>query len=422
MMLDVSYNEIKGEIIPPPSKSFSQRYILMASFLPGKKVIWPVGLSDDEKTAEGIARSCGMSVKRDGESITIEGNFHCPERLDCGESGTAFRLIMGMLSSRRCKTAVDVSGRLAQRPLAPLLESLSPHGFIVERNGNSFMVDATIFSSGEPFVVNPRESSQFVSALMMALSLQKGGGIIEMNGIPSSGGYIRITSEILRNLGVQSEFNANRIKISGKLKQMEGTYCNERDFSSSAILISLGLLCSTDGIRITGLPSSGLQPDSKILDILKDVININKFGDEIEISCRKVDDIPYFEVDVDKTPDLAPALSIIGMFSPNGVGLLNPDRLNLKESKRFDAILEIAKKLNSIVERTEDLITIKMGKLPDKFHPRDYHDHRMSMAQFVACAALMRKFSFPYTGDMDKSFPGFLPEMEKCGFHINRLD
>ena len=72
--LRISYDEIYGAITPPPSKSYSQRYVLMASFLPGKKFITPVGHSDDEKVALEIA------------CAALKHNFLFPETGDVSKS------------------------------------------------------------------------------------------------------------------------------------------------------------------------------------------------------------------------------------------------------------------------------------------------------------------------------------------------
>jgi 3-phosphoshikimate 1-carboxyvinyltransferase len=416
--LRISYDEIHGAITPPPSKSYSQRYILMASFLPGKKFIRPVGHSDDEKAALGIAQSCGMKVRPHEDGVSIEGKFSCPETLNCGESGTSFRLVHGLLFASGCRTTITVQGNLSGRPMGPLLDVLREHGYVCRNDDGIYHVDASARKELSHVSIDGSSSSQFVSSVMLAMSIMKGNRSITMLGKRSSGGYIRITSDVLENLGIKAEIDDDKISIYGSIGQMNGTYRIERDYSSSAFLIGLGLLCSEKGITVRDLPYHSAQPDSSFVEILGNLLHVERHENTVDITASRKDSIPHFEVDVDRCPDLAPPLSIIGMFSRNGMSLRNSERLDLKESRRLSAILEIADRLGSVVEHEDDYIMIRRGNLPEDFKPVDYHDHRMSMAQFIACAALKDNFLFPETGDVSKSYPDFFQHMQSIGFNI----
>ena len=416
--LRISYDEIYGEITPPPSKSYSQRYVLMASFLPGKKFIRPVGHSDDENVALEIAKSCGMRVMPHEDGVSIEGKFSCPEKLNCGESGTSFRLVHGLLFASGCRTTITVQGNLSGRPMGPLLDVLQKHGYVCRNDGGIYYVDASTRKELNHVSIDGGSSSQFVSSVMLAMSIMKGNRTINMLGKRSSEGYLRITSDVLENLGVKAEINDDKISIYGTIAQMNGTYMIERDYSSSAFLIGLGLLCSEKGITVRGLPYHSAQPDSSLVEILGNLLHVERHENTVDITASRKDIIPHFEVDVDKSPDLAPPLSIIGMFSRNGVSIRNSERLDLKESRRLSAILKIAEMLGSVVEHEDDYIMIRKGILPENFKPVDYHDHRMSMAQFIACAALKNNFMFPETGDVSKSYPDFFQHMQSIGFNI----
>ena len=420
--LRISYDEIHGVITPPPSKSYSQRYVLMASFLPGKKIIGPVGHSDDENVALGIVKACGMKVRAHEDGVLIEGEFSCPKTINCGESGTSFRLVHGLLFASGCRTTINVEGKLSGRPMGPLFDVLRENGYVCTNEGKIYNVDASGRKEFNNVSIDGSSSSQFVSSIMLAMSLMKGKKSITTTGKRSSEGYIQITSDVLENLGVETEIVQDKISIYGTALTMNGTYMVERDYSSSAPLIALGLLCSERGITLRDLPYHSAQPDSAIVEIFGNLLHAERHENTVDITASRKDTIPYFEVDVDRCPDLAPPLSIIGMFSRNGMGLRNPERLDLKESRRLSAILEIANRLGSKVEYHEDRILIRKGTLPEDFKPADYHDHRMSMAQFIACAALKNDFMFPDTGDVSKSYPDFFLHMRDIGFIIGNQE
>ncbi len=101
MNMKVRKGEIFGTIFAPSSKSFTQRYVLYSAFSNKPIKINNVSFSDDEIISIKIAETCNASIVYDKKSIRIKPDFRCPDGIYVGESGTSYRLSLGLLAARK---------------------------------------------------------------------------------------------------------------------------------------------------------------------------------------------------------------------------------------------------------------------------------------------------------------------------------
>ncbi|MGP6207762.1 3-phosphoshikimate 1-carboxyvinyltransferase [Cuniculiplasma sp. SKW3] len=417
-MIHVTFSKIGGEVVAPPSKSFMQRYVLLSSFIDGTMIIHNPGYSDDDLVSLSIGKNCGKIITQNEDEISISGKFKNPHIIDVGESGTSFRLVQGLLASTHSRTEILLKKSLIGRPMDPLISALSSHGYIYSKGSNSVTIDAFHFKCPESFTIDGTVSSQFISSLMfcLALSRKENGTVNVRNGI-SSEGYISITGQILEDFGCHVNLG-NEILVNSKDLRMPKIVHIEGDYSSSAFLIVIGLLLSDEGITVKNLPAKSMQPDMEILKILEKYLTIRRHENTLDVTASKRD-VGRISVDVKRIPDLAPPLSVLGMFSKEGVEIKNPERLRTKESDRLEAIIDLAKATGAVIESEEDAIIIRrgnskvIGDLPER------KDHRIVMAKFIASSMIDDRFQINFHRSVNKSFPEFWKYCERLGFKID---
>ncbi|KJE48792.1 MULTISPECIES: 3-phosphoshikimate 1-carboxyvinyltransferase [unclassified Acidiplasma] len=411
MIIEVKPGEIGGIVEAPSSKSFTQRYVLYSAFSGKPVTLRNISYCDDELIAIDIAKSCNAHIEYQRRDVKITPDFKCPKKIYVGESGTSYRLSLGLLAGRKCTTEISGKPALAKRPVEDLISCLENTGSIFYKNSEGFYkIDAT--NSGNVYcTLNASKSSQFASAMLFYYSFFKSACF----GIDSmvSEKYMDITVKTLEDFGINIKRENNKFIIDGYLKSKNDIHI-EGDYSSASYFMVLGIF--TGNILIKNLKKNSLQPDSGIIKILNDAAGcIEIFDDYIKIN--KAYEIKTVVVDVSATPDFAPVASVIGIFSKNGVIIKNYQRLEIKESNRYLNILDMVEKFGGIAEIKDDFMFIHPGgiKNPDTLI---YSDHRMVMSAIIAGIIAGSKTRYGDIEAINKSYPSFLNDLKKLGADI----
>ncbi|AAT43187.1 3-phosphoshikimate 1-carboxyvinyltransferase [Picrophilus oshimae] len=398
-----------GVINAPSSKSFSQRYILYSAFSNIPVTLKNVSFSDDERIALEIARACGADIEFN-DSLTIKPDFRCPDEINAGESGTSLRLATGLLAARRCKTFIHEEASLLKRPLDDLIKTLSEKNVVFNNLDNGIMIDASN-SIPSDSIIDGGRSSQFVSSMMMYHSLTS-GSLKALNIV--SNDYIKITIKTLNDFGI-SVYSSNGFFEFGKTLMKGNKICIEGDYSSAAFWIVLGLF--KGDIEIKNLKSDSCQPDAAIINIINGISErkIDIYNNKIVV--HKTRFLGDLYIDVDKNPDLAPPLSIIGIFSDVAVHILNYRRLEIKESNREENIISMARSFGALIEKNDNEMVIRRGKisLPERI---SFSDHRMIMSSIIAGLISSGDILYENIENINKSYPGFLNDLSNLGYYI----
>jgi 3-phosphoshikimate 1-carboxyvinyltransferase len=412
MNAKIKSGNVSGTIFAPSSKSFTQRYVLYSAFS-GKPVkINNVSFSDDEIISLKIAEKCNAFLKYNKKYIMIEPDFMCPENIYVGESGTSYRLSLGLLSAKRCTTLIKGEQQLASRPVNPLIKALSDAGSRFKRTEDGFFIASGNNASNKPVKIDGSISSQFISAMLFYYSIL-GGGSFYISGLVSEN-YIKITENCLSTFGIKVYSEGNKYSVidgdySPKTIDIEG------DFSSASYFIVLGIFMGN--IKIKNLNMDSLQPDKIIVDVLnKATGSINFQNGEINIS--RAGHIDEIVVDASTSPDIAPAVSVAGIFSENGVKIYNYMRLKTKESDRWHGIISLCNAFGAYVHTDNEFIEIKRKEV---MHPccLNFTDHRMIMSAIIAGIIAGSDTKFGNVEKINKSYPEFFNDLKRVGLDIS---
>ena len=415
------YDSIGGTVHAPSSKSYSQRMVLLSTISEHPVTLRGVSFCDDEVAAIELTRACGSKIQTDGDRVVIEPHFHCPAKVNVGESATLYRISMGMLSAMGCRTEFTGSPSLAGRPMGSLVNALTEAGvnFFLKDDG-FYVMDARARKS-VAIRMDQKVSSQFVSSLIFYNAVLGNSLPLITAADQVSASYIDITLHVLGMFGyaVSSEdgaFHFSNKRESGMDFHVEG------DFSSSLFPVVLGGLCSAEGIRITGLEVGSRQADRIAMEALAKAssgISLEHRGDRLEIKAS-LSDFEFMEIDASLAPDSCPPISVVGIFSERGIRILNYERLQAKESDRVSAIKDMVMGYGALWGEGKKSLTIYRGS---PVFPKEYYgkDHRMLMSSITAGLAANSHTRFFNLDVVRKSYPGYFDDLRSLGIVLNPI-
>ena len=166
---------LKGQIYIPSDKSISHRALIMGSLAIGKTSILRLLESDDIfKTVNGL-KALGVDIYKESDKWCVHGvgvgGFCEPENIiDCGNSGTSVRLLMGLVSTCPIKVTFTGDDSLRKRPMDRVIKPLSEFGAIFSSNYDS-KLPINVIGSNDPIPINYNlqiPSAQVKSAILLA--------------------------------------------------------------------------------------------------------------------------------------------------------------------------------------------------------------------------------------------------------------
>lgn len=337
--------------------------------------------------------------------------------IDIGESGTAMRFLTAFFSAQEGKKYIlQGKKRISQRPIGSLVDALRQLGADIEYLQNDGFFPIKINGKalqGGIISVDARQSSQYVSALMLIAPHLKNGLTIEMQ-CPSSMPYIRLTEQIMRTSSVDVSIEGNIIRIpQGSYKA--NSQMVEADFSSAAWWFALFAISENlERIVLRDFLEHSHQPDSRIVEIAKNFGIITKREDSRLILSKIPQHIfpKRVNYNLNDTPDLVPTLVALCLLLGVEFRFEGIAHLRLKESNRIDALICEMAKCGYMMGSTDDAIYWKGQRCTPQINPtiETYSDHRIAMA-----FALVSQYIPLEIADKEvvtKSYPNFWDDLQ----------
>ena len=403
---------LKGDIVLEPSKSISNRLLIIRSLCGEPFTIHRLSKSDDTMSLVSMLSSVG-------------------DILNSGHAGSSYRFMVARACLGDKEITLDGSPQLRRRPIGPLVKALQALGAdITYLNKEGF----------PPLLIKPAEklgkevheikmqagiSSQYISALLMIAPYLPEGLILHLSDEPVSVPYIRMTLDIMKHYGVEHQWTGNTITISS------GTYIPkdftvEGDWSAAAYYYAMAALSPKASIFIEGLSENSLQGDAVVKEIYAQLNVETVFRDNgIEISKKDPATRPAdLNYDFSGCPDLAQAV----MVTLAGLGvkgkLSGLKTLRIKETDRIKAMqTELAKVKTQIevLEEADNITCVVKGKAKwkDKAKFDTYEDHRMAMS--LTALACMNPVIIRDTQVVSKSYPGFWKDIQSIGLKTEKI-
>ncbi len=387
-------NSLRGTITPPPDKSISQRAAIFSLLHDGVSVIRNYSPAQDPQSALACVEQLGADVTQLDDVVSIEGPGRygirpLSDELDCGNSGTAMRLLAGVLVGAGTGVKLIGDPSLSSRTMKRIIDPLEEMGaHILARNG----AYAPLFVTREDPLVPmeyelPIASAQLKSCILLAgLFGEKPTKVIETL-------QSRDHTERLLNLDIEEKNGKKIISASLKDEIPNQSYTIPADFSAAAFWLVAGSIVEDSEIK---MESVGLNPTrNALLEILK------KMGADITIENERMEgaepvgdiivksaELRSIHIEEELIPNCIDELPIIAVAMTFAYGtstISGAGELRHKETDRIMAIAKMLKAVGANYEEMEDGLVIR-GNPDFKFKSarfRSFHDHRIAMASAV---------------------------------------
>jgi len=423
--------EIHGEITVPGDKSLSHRALMFAACATGESRLRGLLTGADCQSTASVVRSLGVAVSAlEANEVRVDGHglghWSQPgEVLDCGNSGTTARLMMGLVAGRPLTTTFTGDDSLRGRPMRRVTDPLSRMGAGIEElehpdrlpiritggrlvgidhrspKGSAQIKSAVLLagiSGGVPVSVwEPIRSRDHSERMLQALGVhvrespRDGGWLVELTppdhdlppldveipGDPSSAAFVAALAALahsgeihIRNVGI----NPTRIGFFHALERMGAR------------------------VRIEGERLSAGEPTGDLVIQPGTLRGISVGGEEIP---ALIDEIPM--------------LACVAARAEGETRITGADELRAKESDRIRAIVENLRAIGADAEELSDGLVVRGSDKPLAGNVRAHHDHRIAMAFGVLGTLPDARITIDTPDVVDVSFPGFWDALAGLG-------
>lgn len=437
---------LDGVVTLPGSKSLSNRCLLLAAVSEGICEVDNLLESDDTRYMLEALDALQVAVDRHSPTkVTVTGqkgpinqpkNGKEVEELFLGNAGTAMRPLTAALcmSNKPSRFRLDGVPRMRERPIGDLVEGLKQlRGSSTVKCGDNGcppvdiqVSQETIDTTGSSTArISGKQSSQFLSALLMSAPLLDRDVIIEIVDELISAPYVSLTLGLMEQFGVKVTIEGDlsgtpRFVIPATAKYKAPSSILVEGDASSASYFLAGAAITGGTVTVRGCGSASVQGDVAFANVLEDMgAKVTWTPDSITVTREPGTRLKGVDVDCGKIPDAAMTLAVVAMLSDGPTTIRNVYSWRLKETERMKAIVAECTKLGATVEEFHDYCVIHPpagNKLNDNVLIETYDDHRMAMTfSLAACAGVSVRIHDP--GCTAKTFPTYFELLETIATH-----
>ena len=416
---------VQGDITVPGDKSLTHRALMFAAAAPGESRLSGLLPGADCRSTASVLRALGVEVPElptDGSEIRVRSAgitaWKAPrEILDCGNSGTTARLMMGWLAGRPFCSTLTGDASLRSRPMRRITEPLArmgatfrelelPDRLPIEECGGP--LDSFDYRS-------PKASAQIKSAILLA-GVSGSVPVSVWEPVKSRDHTERILASMgapirssARGGGWHVDFEAE----SGALRPLEMDVPG--DPSSAAFLIALAALADRGELRIRNV---GLNPTRTGF-----IEAVRRMGVTVRVESERLSGgepigdlvvtpgtLAAIDVAGAEIPAMIDEIPILACLAARAAGetrITGAEELRAKESDRIVAIVENLRALGAEAEELPDGLIVRGSSRPLQGVARAHHDHRIAMAFGVLGAIPGCEVEVDTPDVVDVSFPGF---------------
>lgn len=385
----------EGSVRLPGSKSISNRVLLLAALAKGATTVHGLLDAEDTRMMLGALQKLDIVIDmRNFDSMVVNGAGGIPcKKMDLflGNAGTAFRPLTAALAFSGGSYRLMGKPRMHARPIRDLVEPLRSIGARIDYAGNEGFPPLAIQPGGIQVKghvqVRGNVSSQYLSALLMALPLA-GGGTVEIVGELISKPYVTITLNMMRKFGIEVAVNGwKSFDVPGFSYVAPKEIYVEGDASSASYFLAAGAI-GGGPVRVLGVGRDSIQGDVRFVEVLAQMgANVEIGDDWMQVSAPASGRLTPFDLDLNHIPDAAMTAAVVALFAGGQSAIRNIASWQVKETDRITAMATELRKLGAVVVEGPDFLKITPpAQLNAGVAIDTYDDHRIAMC--FALAAL----------------------------------
>lgn len=418
---------VRGEVMPPGSKSITNRALLLAALCREPVTLTGALFSDDSRVMAEALRQLGFTVEANSGARTLRVSGReqgWPDRraeLFVGLAGTAARFLTAL-----CAAAphgiyrLDGTPRMRERPMQGVIDVLRALGADIRCTGAEGHLPLEIHARGlrgGTVQIDARESSQFLSALLMAAPLA--AAPIEVQAV---GGvrqpFVQLTARLMQQFGQpaieQTGTDHFRIAAPREYSLPAGTYAIEPDASAASYLFALPLVAGGQ-LDVTGVvgPDHSLQGDIQFTHVLRAAgMTIGNSARGIAAGWDRGSTRRGVAQDFSGFSDTFLTLAAISPLLAGPTRITGIGHTRAQETDRLAGAATELRKLGQHVIETADTLEIHPRPLTPDVTIETYGDHRFAMSFALLGCHDLRGDGRPWLTIKDpaccaKTFPEF---------------
>lgn len=417
--------QIIAKITVPGDKSISHRAIILGSLAKGTTKIRGFLRSEDCLATLNIMRQLGVQIDDDGEYLTVHGvgldGLKAPDKdLDCGNAGTAMRLLAGVLAAQNFSSTLIGDASLTRRPMQRIIKPLTLMGANITADNGTAPLH---FSPSQQWQAidyqSPIASAQVKSAVLL------GGLYAAGTTTVSEPNKSRNHSEtMLQGFGAEIAEQQLTVSLTGRAKLQGQAVQVPADISSAAFFMVLAAIHPTADLTIEKV---GINPTRDgIIRILQkmganlELLNIRQQAGEpiadIRITSSKLQGIDIPSQWIAASIDEFPIVFVAAAMAEGQTTLRKAEELRHKESDRIAVMIEGLQRLGITCEQLPDGVIINGSQSFQSATVDGHGDHRCAMS-FLVASAVSPQAEITVSGchNINTSFPDFFELMNGLG-------
>ena len=430
---------IGGEISVPGDKSLSHRAVLFSALADGQTVITNFLPGEDCVCTMRALQAMGVGIETDSPTRLVvngsAGKLQPPlEPLDCGNSGTAMRLMAGVLAGQAFKSKLVGDPSLSSRPMKRIVDPLTAMGAKIHGQGDKHMAPLEIDGQtlhGIDYTL-PVASAQLKSCLLLAGLFANGTTSVTEKTITRDH-----TERLLAHFhappiidvksteasdGEPAKFISKTIRVRGGSKLHGRDFNVPGDFSSAAFWIAAAAAMPGADLTITNLGLNGTR--TGLISVLTRMganfaeavtdSTCEPFGN-VHVSGRKLRGTKIHGAEIANVIDELPIIAVIGAIAEGDTEIRDAHELRVKETDRIAAMANNLRGFGVEVTEHDDGMTIHGGGI-DKLHGArvgSFGDHRIAMACAVLGLFAKGETVISDTACIATSYPTFQDDLQK---------
>ena len=387
---------VNGTIQITGSKSETNRLLILQQFYPNL-------------TIENTSNS-------DDSVLMQKALANKASEINIGHAGTAMRFLTAYFSVKEgSEIVLTGSHRMKDRPIKILVEALTSLGANIqylEKEGFPPLKISGKKLTNDFVEIEGNVSSQYISALLLIAPTLQNGLKLKFKGEVTSVPYIKMTLQLLAELGIDYVWEDNLITVQPKPTIDSKTVTVESDWSSASYYYSLCALSPNSNIKLSSYKKNSLQGDSVLATIYENLgVSTEFYENSIILKNKQNFNLKPLTLNLINAPDIAQTIAVTCFGLGIGCYLTGLHTLKIKETDRLVALKTELEKLGGEVIITDETLLLKSSdKINENISIATYDDHRMAMA--FAPLAVKVAIEIEDPGVVSKSYPTFWEDFD----------
>lgn len=414
---------LRGTIAVPGDKSISHRALILGALAEGETSIEGLLEGEDVLATAAAVSALGAEVERLGEGRwrVRGGRWRAPDAvIDCGNSGTGVRLLMGAVAGRPVSATFTGDESLRSRPMKRVTGPLGQMGARFE-GGETLPITVHGGRLGGVDFDNAKSSAQVKSAILLA-GLGTNAEVRVHEARPSRDH----TENMLAAFGCDVARDGGTVRLGANRKLTGTPVAVPGDPSSAAFPLVAALLVPGSAVTVTGVLVNPLRAGlfETLIEMGADLTIANRRtqgGETLADLTARAGPLKGVTVPAERAPSMIdeyPVLAVAAAFAQGETVMHGLGELRVKESDRLTAIIAGLTACGATARAEGDTLIVSGGAPGGGGAVSTHGDHRIAMS-FLALGLAAREPVRVDRPDMiATSFPGFVPLMQGLGARI----